>query len=140
MTDDAYLILLDGTATTLGVPVTAVGTLACMETPAVRAWFDAQGVAANSPLLRILPPEETAAIPEGVERLPVPLSGDELSSVRTLTAPPSVSDIERELLAYRSCTDGRDVMLRRALAAGVPPHRIAELTGEDLVEVKSAVV
>jgi hypothetical protein len=140
MTDDAYLILLDGTATTLGVPVTAVGTLACMETPAVRAWLDAQGVAANSPLLRILPPEETAAIPAGVERLPVPLSDDELSSVRNRTAPPTVSEIERELLAYRSCTDGRDVLLRRALAAGVPAHRIAELTGEDPVEVKSAVV
>ncbi|CAM5582870.1 putative protein OS=Streptomyces glaucescens OX=1907 GN=SGLAU_01890 PE=4 SV=1 [Streptomyces glaucescens] len=73
MTDDAYLVLLPGTAHALGVPPAAVGDLACMETPAVQAWLQAQGVTADSPDLRLVPPEETAAVPEDAERLPVPL-------------------------------------------------------------------
>ena len=137
MTDDAYLVLLDGTAATLGVPPVAVGELACMETPAVRAWLAAQGVTATSPALRLLPPEETAAIPEDAERLPVPLGEEELSRLRHEMAPPGVAQLERELLAYRSQTDGRDALLTRALAAGVPAHRIAELTGEDLAVIKA---
>ncbi|MFI6208145.1 DUF6003 family protein [Streptomyces sp. NPDC051041] len=137
MTDDAYLVLLSGTAATLGVPPAAVGELACMETPAVRAWLDAQGVTAASPRLRLLPPEETAAIPEDAERLPVPLGEEELSRVRHHAAPRDVARLEEELLAYRSCTDGRDALLTRALAAGVPAHRVAELTGEDLAAVKA---
>lgn len=64
MTDDAYLFLLDDPSATLGVAPAAVGDLACMETPAVRAWLDAQGSTPVSPQLRLLPPEETAAIPE----------------------------------------------------------------------------
>ncbi|MFI8193770.1 DUF6003 family protein [Streptomyces sp. NPDC085946] len=139
MTDDAYLVLLDGTDTSLGVPLAAVGEPACLETPAVRAWLDAQGVAATSPQLYVVPPEETAAIPEDAQRLPVPLSAEELSRVRHETAAPPVARLEEELLAYRSCADGRDALLARALAAGVPAHRIAELTGEDLAVIKSAV-
>lgn len=42
MTDDAYLFLLGDVSAPLGVPPAAVGDLACMETPAVRAWLDAQ--------------------------------------------------------------------------------------------------
>ncbi|GAA3502847.1 hypothetical protein GCM10019016_099560 [Streptomyces prasinosporus] len=137
MTDDAYLVLPNGTAVTLGVPPAAVGELACMETPAVRAWLHAQGVTATSPELRLLPPEETAAVPDDAERLPVPLSEEELSRVRHHAAPQDTARLEEELLAYRSCADGRDALLARALAAGVPPHRIAELTGEDLVTVKA---
>ena len=137
MTDDAYLVLLDGTAATLGVPPVAVGELACMETPAVRAWLSAQGITATSPDLRLLPPEETAAIPEDAERLPVPLGEEELSRLRHEMTPPSLAQLERELLAYRSCADGRSALLTRALAAGVPAHRIAELTGEDLAVIKA---
>ncbi|MEV7454159.1 DUF6003 family protein, partial [Streptomyces nigra] len=58
MTEDAYLFLLDedDPAAPLGVAPAAVGDLACMDTPAVRAWLDAQGVTATSPRLRLLPP------------------------------------------------------------------------------------
>lgn len=83
MTDDAYLFLLDDASARLGVTPAAVGGLACMDTPAVRAWLDAQGTTATSPHLRLLPPEETAAVPEGAERLPVPLSDEELSGSAT---------------------------------------------------------
>ncbi|MER5996285.1 DUF6003 family protein [Streptomyces viridosporus] len=137
MTDDAYLVLLNGTDLTLGVPPAAVGELACMETPAVRAWLHAQGVTAASPGLRLLPPEETAAIPDDAERLPVPLGEEELSRVRHHAASHGVAQLEEELLAYRSCADGRDTLLTRALAAGVPARRVAELTGEDLATVKA---
>ncbi|AIR96406.1 DUF6003 family protein [Streptomyces glaucescens] len=138
MTDDAYLVLLPGTTTALGVPPAAVGDLACMDTPAVQAWLQAQGVTADSPELRLVPPEETAAVPEDAERLPVPLGDEELSRLRHHAAPPDLARLEEELLAYRTCTDGRNALLTRALAAGVPAHRVAELTGEDLATVKAA--
>ncbi|MFI9650601.1 DUF6003 family protein [Streptomyces sp. NPDC052040] len=131
MTDDAYLVLLDEAGTPFGVPPAAVGSLACMETPAVQAWLSAHGVPATSPALRVLPPEETAAIPEGAERLPVPLTEEELSRVRRHHVPEPVARLEEELLAYRDCTDGRDALLARAVAAGVPLNRIVELSGED---------
>ncbi|MDG9688585.1 DUF6003 family protein [Streptomyces mutabilis] len=139
MTDDAYLVLLTESAASLGTPLAAVGDVACMDTPAVRGWLDAQGVTASSPGLRLVPPEETAAIPEDAERLPVPLSEEELSRLRHTAAPESIARLEEELLAYRSCADGREALLTRALAAGVPAHRIAELTGEELSSVKAAV-
>ncbi|MET9454210.1 DUF6003 family protein [Streptomyces canus] len=139
MTDDAYLFLLDDAAGQLGVPPAAVGGLACMETPAVRAWLDAQGTTATSPHLRLLPPEETAAVPEGAERLPVPLSDEELNRLRHHLAPESLAGVEEELLAYRDSADGRDGLIGRALAAGVPPHRIVELTGVDPATVTAAV-
>ncbi|WP_030147262.1 MULTISPECIES: DUF6003 family protein [unclassified Streptomyces] len=129
MTDDAYLILLDDASAPLGVAPVAVGDLACMETPAVRAWLDAHGSTPTSPHLRLLPPEETAAIPEEAERLPVPLSDEELSQVRHRMVPEPLARLEEELLAYRDSAEGRDGLIGRALAAGVPPHRIVELTG-----------
>ncbi|MDQ1034156.1 hypothetical protein QFZ75_000572 [Streptomyces sp. V3I8] len=138
MTDDAYLFLLDDAAVRLGVPPAAVGDLACMETPAVRAWLDAQGTAPTAPELRLLPPEETGAVPEGAERLPVPLSDEELSRLRQRSGPEALARIEKELLYYRDCADGRDGLIGRALAAGVPPHRVAELTGEDPATVTAA--
>jgi hypothetical protein len=138
MTDDAYLVLLDGPAGALGVPPVAVGELACMDTPAVRGWLDAQGVSASSPRLRLLPPEETSAIPEGAERLPVPLGDEELSRLRHRAAPQDISRLEDELLAYRTSADGREALLARAAAAGIPAHRIAELTGEDLATIKAS--
>ncbi|MEU3830167.1 hypothetical protein GT045_22505 [Streptomyces sp. SID486] len=138
MTDDAYLFLVDDPAERIGVPPAEVGPLACMETPAVRAWLDAQGVSALSPRLRLMPPEETGAIEADAERLPVPLGEEELSRLRHGTAPKALVGIEGELLAYRDCAEGRDELLTRALAAGVAPHRIAELTGEDPAVVRAA--
>ncbi|GAB1333524.1 hypothetical protein ACE1SV_01140 [Streptomyces sp. E-15] len=138
MTDDAYLFLVDDPAAPVGTPLTAVGPLACLETPAVRAWLDAHGVPATSPRLRLLPPGQTGLIAEEEERLPVPLSDEELSRLRGRTGPEPLATIESELLAYRDCADGRDELLARALAAGVSPDRVAELTGEDMTVVRSA--
>jgi hypothetical protein len=138
MTHDAYLVLLDETDAPLGVSPAAVGEPACMETPAVRAWLDAQGVTTASPALRLVPPEETAAVPEEAQRLPVPLGDEELSRVRHRAAPCDVARVEEELLAHRSRTRGRDALLKRALAAGIPARRVAELTGEDLAAVEEA--
>ncbi|MER5197512.1 DUF6003 family protein [Streptomyces sp. NPDC002755] len=138
MTDEAYLFLLDDASVALGVAPAAVGDLACMETTAVRAWLDAQGSTATSPGLRLVPPEERAAVPEGAERLPVPLSEEELNRVRHHLAPAAHAGVEEELLAYRDCTDGRDDLIGRALAVGVPPHRIVELTGVDPATVTAA--
>ncbi|MEU7426401.1 DUF6003 family protein [Streptomyces sp. NPDC048362] len=138
MTDDAYLFLVEDPAAPLGVPPTAVGELSCMDTAAVRAWLDAQGTSATSPHLRVVPPEATQSIPEHAERLPVPLNDEELSRLRHRTAPESIATVENELLAYRTCTAGRAELLTRALAAGVAPHRIAELTGEELTTVTAA--
>ncbi|KOG37150.1 DUF6003 family protein [Streptomyces resistomycificus] len=138
MTDDAYLFLLEDPSAPLGVTPAAVDDLACMETPAVRAWLDAQGSTPTSPHLRLLPPEETAAIPEGAERLPVPLSDEELSRVRHRLVPEPLAQVEEELLAYRDSAEGRDGLIGRALAAGVPPHRVVELTGVDPAEVTQA--
>ncbi|MFE1248621.1 DUF6003 family protein [Streptomyces sp. NPDC058735] len=138
MTDDAYLFLLDDPSVPLGVVPAAVGELACMRTPAVHAWLDAHGSSATSPHLRLLPPEETAAVPEDAERLPVPLSDEELSRVRHRMTPEPLARLEEELLAYRDSTDGRDGLIGRALAAGVAPHRIVELTGVDPATVTAA--
>ncbi|WP_189948889.1 DUF6003 family protein [Streptomyces roseolus] len=131
MTDDAHLFLVDDPAVPLGVSVTAAGDLACLETPAVRAWLDAHGVTAASPNARLLPPEEAGAIPDGAEKLPVPLDDDELNRLRHALVPGALARVEEELVAYRDCAGERDALLARAAAAGVPPHRIVELTGED---------
>ncbi|WP_309053186.1 DUF6003 family protein [Streptomyces sp.] len=139
MTDDAYLFLADGSATPPGAPLASVGDLACLETPAVRAWLDAHGVTSASGELRLLPPEETGAIPEGAEKLPVPLSDEELLQLRHALAPGALARVEEELLAYRDCAGDRDALLARAVAAGVAPHRIVELTGEDPATVNSVV-
>ncbi|GGU95223.1 hypothetical protein GCM10010275_36340 [Streptomyces litmocidini] len=138
MTDDAYLFLVDDPATPLGASVTAVGDLACLETPAVRAWLDAHGVTASSPGVRLLPPEETGAIPDGTEKVPVPLSDEELNQLRHALTPGALARVEEELLAYRDCAGERDALLARATAAGIPLHRIVELTGEDTRTVTSA--
>ncbi|MER7571246.1 DUF6003 family protein [Streptomyces sp. NPDC126514] len=138
MTDDAYLFLVDDPATPLGTSVAAVGDLACLETPAVQAWLDAHEVTAASAGVRLLPPEETGAIPDGAEKLPVPLSDEELDRLRRALAPGALARVEQELLAYRDRAGERDTLLARAAAAGVPPHRIVELTGEEPRTVASA--
>ncbi|MFE8938039.1 DUF6003 family protein [Streptomyces sp. NPDC007872] len=133
MTDDAYLFLADTTAGSgwQGTPVSLVGELECLETPAVRAWLDAHETDAASPVLRIVPPEQTGMIPEDAERLPVPLDGEELERVRRAGATDPVAAVEEELLAYRDSKEGRDDLLHKALAAGIPAHRIVELSGVD---------
>ncbi|MFF7358858.1 DUF6003 family protein [Streptomyces filipinensis] len=141
MTDDAYLILVDETTEPTGapgVPPSAAGPLACMETPAVRAWLDAHDGSETSSLLRLVPPEHTGSVPPEARRLPVPLADEELSRLRHETAPGALAAVEAELLAYRDCAHGRDELLARALAAGLQPDRVAELTGEDMAVVMAA--
>ena len=58
--------------------------------------------------------------------------------MRRQTAPAAHADVEEELLAYRDCADGRDGLIERALAAGVPPHRVVELAGVDPTAVTAA--
>ncbi|MFE3578391.1 DUF6003 family protein [Streptomyces vinaceus] len=138
MTDDAYLFLAMSADVWQGTPLALVGELECLDTPAVRAWFTAQGVNPASSVVRIVPPEQTGLIPEDAERLPVPLGEEELERVRRATATDRVAGIEEELLAFRDSEDNRDGLLRRALAAGVPAHRIVELSGVDPATLSSA--
>lgn len=138
MTDDAYLFLAMTTAGWQGTPLALVGELECLGTPAVQAWFTAQGVSPASPAVRVVPPEQTGLIPEEAERLPVPLGEDELERVRRATATDGVASVEEELLAFRDSKENRDALLRRALAAGVPAHRIVELSGVDPTTLSSA--
>lgn len=53
-------------------------------------------------------------------------------------APAVHARVEEELLAYRDSAEGRDELIGRALAVGVPPHRITELTGVDPATVTAA--
>ncbi|MEU9982034.1 DUF6003 family protein [Streptomyces sp. NPDC050856] len=138
MTDDAYLFLADASSASLGTALPAVGALECLETSAVRAWLDAQGVPPDSQRLRVVPPEESGFIPQGTERLPVPLSEEELERVRQAGAPRERARVEAELLAFRDTAEGRDELLRRAVGAGVPAHRIVELTGVDPATLSAA--
>ncbi|WP_069173671.1 DUF6003 family protein [Streptomyces griseus] len=131
MTDDAYLYLADDAPGSgwQGAPVSVAGELECLQTPAVRAWLDAHRTDATSPALRVVPPEQTGMIPGEAERLPVPLTEEELDRVRRAGATDQVAAVEQELLSYRDSEEGRDALLHKALAAGVPAHRIVELAG-----------
>ncbi|MFJ1869768.1 DUF6003 family protein [Streptomyces sp. NPDC088097] len=131
MTEDAYLFLAVTAGRWPGTPLALVGELACLGTPAVLGWFGAQGVDAGSPSVRVVPPEQTDLIPKDAERLPVPLSPEELERVRHAGATDPVALAEEELLAFRDAEESRDTLLRRALAAGVPIQRIVELSGVD---------
>ncbi|MEU9026489.1 DUF6003 family protein [Streptomyces sp. NPDC048383] len=131
MTDDAYLFLATPDFGWQGTPLALVGPLECLDTPAVQAWFTAQNVSPASPEVHVVPPEQTGLIPEGAERLPVPLGAEELERVRRAVATETVANVEEDLLAFRDSEDNRDELLRRALAAGVPAHRIVELSGVD---------
>ncbi|MFC8953576.1 DUF6003 family protein [Streptomyces sp. NPDC057101] len=140
MTDDAYLFLA-GTipgSDLPGTPVSLTGELECLQTPAVQAWLDAHETDATSPALCIVPPEQTGMIPDGVERLPVPLTEEELERVRRAGATDPVAVVEEELLSYRDSEEGRDALLHKALAAGVPAHRIVELSGVDPTALPTA--
>ncbi|MGW5867733.1 DUF6003 family protein [Streptomyces sp. NPDC055239] len=131
MADDAYLFLLPDRHPRLGTALAAVGPLECAEIPAVHGWLQAHDVSPSSELVRILPAEAEAFIPEEAERLLVPLREEEALRVQQECAPQSVTDVEGELLAFRETTQDWEALVHRALAAGVPAHRIARLTGLD---------
>ncbi|MFF5789675.1 DUF6003 family protein [Streptomyces sp. NPDC012693] len=140
MTDDPYLFLADTVPGSgrQGTPVSLIGELECLRTPAVRAWLDAHETDATSPALCIVPPEQTGMIPDGAERLPVPLTGEELERVRRAGVTDPVAVVEEELLSYRDSEEGLDALLHKALAAGVPAHRIVELSGVDPAALPTA--
>ncbi|MFD5787103.1 DUF6003 family protein [Streptomyces sp. NPDC127037] len=73
-----------------------------------------------------------------VERLPVPLTEEELERVRRAAATDQVAAVEKELLSYRDSEEGRDALLHKALAAGLPAHRIVELSGVDPAALPTA--
>ncbi|WP_455362629.1 DUF6003 family protein [Streptomyces sp. SYSU K21746] len=131
MADDAFLFIADDTRPQLGAPLSAVGELECLETTAVRGWLQAHEVTPASAGVRILPPEAGAAIPDDAERLPLPLSEEETEIVRRSCVPPATAEIESELLDFRHTAEDRTGLVTRALAHGVPAHRIVELTGLD---------
>lgn len=131
MADDAYLFLLPDRHPLLGTALAAVGALECAETPAVHGWLQAHDVSPSSELVRILPAEAEAFIPEDAERLPIPLSAEEALRVQQECAPQSVTDMEGELLEFRETTQDWEALVHRALAAGIPGPRIARLTGLD---------
>ncbi|MFJ8659718.1 DUF6003 family protein [Streptomyces sp. NPDC093795] len=129
--DDALLFLLPERHPRLGAALAAVGVLECAGTPAVHRWLQAHGVSASSEQVRILPAEAEAFIPEDAERLPVPLSGSETLRVQQECAPQAVTDMESELLGFRETTQDWKALVHRALTAGIPAPRIAQLTGID---------
>ncbi|WP_405658303.1 DUF6003 family protein [Streptomyces sp. NBC_01166] len=131
MSDDAYLFLLPDRHPRRGAALAAVGFLECADTPAVLGWLQAHGVSAFSEQVRILPAEAQVFIPENAERLPVPLSEEEALRVQQECAPQAVTDVERELLEFRDTTQDWEALVHRALTAGVPAPRIAQLTGLD---------
>ncbi|MEU1015133.1 DUF6003 family protein [Streptomyces sp. NPDC005900] len=135
MADDAYLFLLPDRHPRLGAALAAVGPLECSETPAVHGWLQAHEVSASSEAVRILPAEAQALIPEEAERLPVPLSEEETLKVQQECAPPAVTELEGELLEFRETTQDWEALVHRALTAGIPAQRIAQLTGLDPQEI-----
>jgi hypothetical protein len=135
MADDAYLFLLPDRHPRLGAALAAVGGLECAETPAVLGWLHAHGVSASSEQVRILPADAQAFIPGNAEHLPVPLSEEESLRVQQECAPQSVTDMESELLEFRETTQDWEALVHRALTAGIPAPRIAQLTGLDPQEI-----
>ncbi|MFD3699655.1 DUF6003 family protein [Streptomyces sp. NPDC058646] len=131
MADDAYLFLLPDRHPRLGTALAAVSPLECAATPAVQGWLQAHGASASSEQVRILPADAQAFIPSGAERLPLPLSEEEALRVQQECAPQSVTDMETELLQFRDMTQDWEGLVHRALTAGIPAPRIAQLTGLD---------
>ncbi|MFG2651829.1 DUF6003 family protein [Streptomyces sp. NPDC048436] len=131
MADDAFLFLLPDRHPRLGTALAAAGDLECVETPAVHGWLRAHDVSESSEEVRILPAEAEAFIPEGAERLPIPLSEDEALRVQQECSPRTVTDMESELLDFRDTTQDWEALVHRALAAGISAPRIARLTGLD---------
>ncbi|MFD9789786.1 DUF6003 family protein [Streptomyces sp. NPDC059070] len=140
MADDAYLFLLPERHPRLGAALAAVGALECAQTPAVHGWLQAHGFSASSEHVRILPAGAEAFIPEDAERLPVPLSEEETVRVQQQCAPQSVTDMESELLEFRETTEDWQGLVHRALTAGIPGPRIAQLTGLDPQDIAQLTV
>lgn len=138
MADDALLFLLPDDHPRLGTALGAVGELECLETPAVRGWLHAHGVPATSERVRIIPAGSEVLVPDDAERLPVPLSEEETVRVEQACAPPSVTDIETELIGFRNTTQDWETLVHRALAAGIPAPRIVQLTGLEPQDVARA--
>ncbi|GGX91911.1 DUF6003 family protein [Streptomyces fructofermentans] len=135
MADEAFLFLLDDRQPLSGAPLAAVGTLECTGTPAVHGWLQAHGVPATSERGRVVPGDAEGVVPEGAERLPVPLSEEEAPRVRRECAPRSVTDLEYELLRFRETAQDVRALVQRALTAGIPAPRVARLTGLDPREI-----
>ncbi|EST37895.1 hypothetical protein N566_10535 [Streptomycetaceae bacterium MP113-05] len=129
MADDAYLFLMPDARPRRGAAVVAVGDLECLETPAVQGWLGAHGADAASEQVRILPAEAAESLPEDAETLPVPLGPEETERVRRSCAPQQTAHVEEELVAYRDTAQEWRGLVHRALDAGIPEHRIAQLTG-----------
>ncbi|MFJ8464726.1 DUF6003 family protein [Streptomyces swartbergensis] len=139
MADDALLFVLPERHPRLGAALAEVGELECAETPAVSGWLQAHGMSASSERVRILPAGAEVLVPEDAERLPVPLSEEETVRVEQACAPRSVTDMEAELLAFRNTTQDWHALVHRALTAGIPAPRIAQLTGLDPQDIVLAV-
>ncbi|MFD9721346.1 DUF6003 family protein [Streptomyces sp. NPDC059076] len=129
MADEAQLFLLPERRARLGAALGAVGALECLDAPAVRAWLDAHGMPPSSERVRIVPAGSEVLIPDDADRLPVPLSDEEVERVQRECAPQSITEVEDELLAFRDTAQDWEALVLRALTAGVPAARIVELTG-----------
>ncbi|MCF3122421.1 MULTISPECIES: DUF6003 family protein [Streptomyces] len=138
MADDALLFVLPERHPRLGAALAAVGELECAGTPAVHGWLQAHGVPAESERVRILPAGAESFVPEDAEQLPVPLSEEETLRVQQACSPQSVTDMEGELLTYRETTRDWRALVHRALTAGIPAPRIAQLTGLDPKDIALA--
>ncbi|GAA3021119.1 DUF6003 family protein [Streptomyces fulvorobeus] len=139
MDHDARLFLLPDRYPRVGAALGAVGALACTETPAVHGWLQAHGFSAASEEVRILPADAEALIPEDAESLPVPLSEEEASRVHRECAPKPVAELEADLRDFRETTREWEALVHRALTAGIPAPRIAQLTGLSPQEISGLI-
>ncbi|MFJ3714380.1 DUF6003 family protein [Streptomyces sp. NPDC090057] len=139
MADEALLFVLPERHPRLGAALSAVGELECADSPAVLGWLQAHGIPASSEHVRILPAGAEVLVPEEAERLPVPLSEEETLRVEHACAPQSVTDLESELVSFRDTTQDWQSLVHRALTAGIPAPRIAQLTGLDPRDIVQAV-
>ncbi|MFJ8034771.1 MULTISPECIES: DUF6003 family protein [unclassified Streptomyces] len=139
MADDALLFVLPERHPLLGAALSAVGGLECAESPAVLGWLHAHGLPVSSERVRVVPAGAEVLVPEEAERLPIPLSEEETLRVEHACAPRSVTDMESELLSFRDTTQDWQSLVHRALTAGVPAPRIAQLTGLDPLDIVQAV-
>ncbi|MBL1103901.1 hypothetical protein JK361_04655 [Streptomyces sp. 5-8] len=138
MADEALLFVLPERHPRLGAALSAVGELECSQSPAVLGWLSAHGIPGSSERVRILPATAEVLIPEDAERLPVPLGEEETLRVEHACAPRSVTDMESELLSFRDTTQDWQSLVHRALTAGIPAPRIAQLTGLDPQDIVQA--
>ncbi|MEU6770475.1 DUF6003 family protein [Streptomyces sp. NPDC046759] len=139
MADDALLFVVPERHPLVGAALSAVGELECAESPAVLGWLHAHGIPRSSERVRVVPAGAEVLVPEGAERLPVPLSEEETLRVEHACAPRSVTDMESELLGFRDTTQDWQALVHRPLTAGIPAPRIAQLTGLDPQDVVRAV-